>query len=252
MRRWFLTKRIVCAAAACGLVSCQSVDLLDSRKPSRADLRYAAARQAVIVASPLPQIPGNIKDFLRMGNHSTGYTGGSAAPISSDGYFLTAEHIITKAKNKPLHVLYLKDSVPCQGIARVVWRNRCHDLALIHITQPTPQYFRFSKANNHILENTPIIHTGANSGLKSVEGLTVSALKNDCTQCSSQKLFINVLLEAGDSGGAILNSQCELIGIASGVEYMKFIETPIFTHSHGNRPDPSMIDQLIKNDRSRE
>lgn len=236
---------------SCLLVGCQSTGFLDSHKPDRADLRYAAARQAVIVASPKPRIPENLSDFLRMGNHETGYTGGSATPISADGYFLTAEHIIARAKNKPLHVLFRRDAYQVQAPARLVWKNHCHDLALVHVATATPQFFRFSNGERSLPQNSPIIHTGANSGLKSIDGATSSLLHNDCSSCNSQKIFINLPLKAGDSGGAILNSRCELIAICSGVEYVRFIETPIFANSHGNRPDPAFIEKLIQEDRRR-
>ena len=177
--------------------------------------------------------------------------GGSAAPLSPDGYFLTADHVLARMEGRNVFVVFNRGAGLVQGKARVVWRSKSSDLALLHVPQKTPYFYRWTSPRQVLLEGTPIIHGGISTGMRSAVGKLSTTIPPDGFLSGNRRFKIDIPLEPGDSGGPIVDGAGKLIGVNSAVEFLVPLETAFFVDSEGNRPNIKMIEDLIKRDRKR-
>ena len=177
--------------------------------------------------------------------------GGSAAPISPDGYFITADHVLARMAGRNVFVVCKLGGRLRSEKARVVWRSFESDLALLHIPAKTPYFYRWTSPEKWIPEGTPIIHGGISTGLRSTVGKMESSIPPDRPWTGSTRFKIDIPLEPGDSGGPIVNGVGALIGINSAVEFLVPLETAFFVESEANRPNIAKIEDLINRDRAR-
>ncbi|MBK1883023.1 trypsin-like peptidase domain-containing protein [Luteolibacter pohnpeiensis] len=177
--------------------------------------------------------------------------GGSAAPLSPDGYFLTADHVLAQMNGRNVFVIFHRRGGLVQSKARVVWRSKSSDLALLHVPENTPYYYRWTSPNQLLPEGTPLIHGGISTGMRSAVGKLSTAIQPDGWLTGSTRFKIDIPLEPGDSGGPIVDGAGRLIGVNSAVEFLVPLETAFFVDSEGNRPNIRKIDDLIKRDRAR-
>ncbi|MES2657298.1 MAG: serine protease [Verrucomicrobiota bacterium] len=177
--------------------------------------------------------------------------GGSAAPISADGYFLTADHVLARMAGRNVFLIYGQGGHLRPSLARVVWRSESSDLALLHIPVKTPYYYQWTAPGQWLPAGTGVIHGGIATGFKSGDGKLGTSLTPEGAFTRSRKFKIDIPLQPGDSGGPVVDAYGRLVGINSAVEFLVPMETPFFIDSEGNRPSTGMIDALIRDDRAR-
>lgn len=230
---------------------CAVIPEPDPKSPG-ADVKRAVIRRtsAVIVTDR-----NNLTRWVNRGFASSSSPGdadgGSATPISADGYFLTADHVLARSEERNVFVLYSLSGRLIPHKARVVWRDPAADLALLHIPQPTPNHYRWTDPSRWLPIGTPVIHGGIATGIKSPPGKLGSHIPPDGMLRSNHKFKIDIPLEPGDSGGPVVDAYGSLIGINSAVEYLIPMETAFFVDSEANRPSIRMIESLMQNDRVR-
>lgn len=175
--------------------------------------------------------------------------GGSATPISDDGYFLTANHVLARMAGRNVFVMYRLGTHPTPTKARVIWRSKAADLALLHIPVQTRQYYRWTPPDEWVAEGTGVIHGGIATGAKSAWGKLTSSLAPQGTFTGNRKFKIDIPLQPGDSGGPVVDAHGALVGINTAVEYLVPMETAFFLDSEASRPNTRKIDALIRKDR---
>lgn len=177
--------------------------------------------------------------------------GGSATPISPDGYFLTADHVLASVSGRNVFVLYGRNGRLVPEKARVVWRSKDADLALLHIRSKTPYYYRWTPVERWLPVGTSVIHGGIATGFKSAPGKLETDLPPETTFTGNRPFKIDIPLQPGDSGGPVVDAYGGLVGINSAVEFLVPMETAFFVDSEANRPNTQMIADLIQMDRVR-
>ncbi len=176
--------------------------------------------------------------------------GGSAAPITEDGYFLTADHVLEKSASKNVFIIYSNGGQLTTKAARIVWRSVEDDLALLHIPTATPYFYRWTDSRRWLPAGHSIIHGGMATGSRSGAGKLRTALAPENRFTKNRAFKIDIPLRPGDSGGPIVDAYGGLVGINSAVEFLVPLETAIFIDSEGNRPNTRKISQIIQRDRS--
>ncbi len=177
--------------------------------------------------------------------------GGSAAPISPDGYFLTADHVLSRMAGRNVFLIYGQGGRLVPAKARVVWRSEAGDLALLHIPVKTPYYYQWTPSDRWLPAGNGVVHGGISTGFKSGDGKLGTALAPEGTFTRNRRFKIDIPLQPGDSGGPVVDAHGRLVGINSAVEFLVPMETAFFIDSEGNRPNTRMIATLIENDRAR-
>ena len=177
--------------------------------------------------------------------------GGSATPISPDGYFLTANHVLAHMAGRHVFVIYGFDGRLAPTAARVIWQSKGADLALLHIPVKTTYYYRWTPPDRWLPEGSCIIHGGIATGAKSECGKLATALAPEHAFTGYRKFKIDIPLQPGDSGGPVVDAHGALVGINSAVEYLVPMETAFFVDSEASRPNTSKLEALIQSDRAR-
>ena len=177
--------------------------------------------------------------------------GGSAAPISPDGYFLTADHVLTRSDSRNVFIIYGSGGRIDTSKARIVWRSYSDDLALLHIPLKTPYHYTWTPPNQWLLSGHGIIHGGMATGHRTSPGKLRSPLAPEGTFTGNRPFKIDIPLEPGDSGGPVVDAFGNLVGINSAVEFLIPLETAIFIDSEGNRPNTRKIADIIHQDRKK-
>jgi S1-C subfamily serine protease len=175
--------------------------------------------------------------------------GGSATPISPDGYFLTADHVLARMEGRNVYVIYGGGASLKPHLARAVWRSEGADLALLHIDAKTPLYYQFTPLRKWLPIGTPVMHGGIATGFNSDPGKLGTSLPPTGPITRTRKFKIDIPLQPGDSGGPVVDATGGLVGINSAVEFLVPMETAFFVDSEASRPNPAMIESLIENDR---
>ncbi len=248
----FSSSKIFLLGFFCALCQCSSQRVIpDRRPPDRRALQVAIARKcAVVVSSQKDLHPWLRKGFSRENAPKDGQAG-TASPVTADGYLLTADHVIHQYKNRYIHVVYGTGSQLRIAQARVVWRAPSSDLALLHAPIATPFFYHFSSPDRPIAEGTSIFHGGLSTGLSPLYGSLNDTIPSQNFFSPPQRFRMDIPLVPGDSGGPILDNNARLIGVNSSVEFLVPMETPIFTESHGVRPNVRHILKTIERDRRR-
>jgi S1-C subfamily serine protease len=177
--------------------------------------------------------------------------GGSAAPVAPDGYFLTADHVLSRMDGKNVFVFYGRGGRFVVNKARVVWRSSQADLALLHVPAKTPYFYEFTPGDQWLPEGTEVIHGGVSTGYRSGKGKLSTSLPPEGPFTGSRKFKIDIPLLPGDSGGPVVNAVGQLVGINSAVEFLVPLETAFFVDSECTRPNTRHIMNLIESDRRR-
>ena len=177
--------------------------------------------------------------------------GGSAAPLTSDGYFLTADHVLARMAGRNVFLIYGQGGRLTQARARIVWRHEASDLALLHIPVKTPYYYQWTPPGRWLPAGTLVVHGGISTGFKGSDGKLGTSLAPEGNFTGTRKFKMDIPLKPGDSGGPVVDAYGRLVGINSAVEFLVPMETAFFIDSEGNRPNTRMIDDLIRLDRIR-
>ncbi len=175
--------------------------------------------------------------------------GGSAAPITADGYFLTADHVLARANGRNVFVIYGSGGSVVTDKARIVWRSSADDLAILHIARKTPYYYKWTPPGEWLSPGHGLIHGGMATGFRSTPGKLRTPLQPEGSFTGNRSFKIDIPLQPGDSGGPIVDARGGLVGINSAVEFLIPLETAIFIDSEGNRPNTRKIASIIQKDR---
>jgi S1-C subfamily serine protease len=248
------------AASLFALASCTGpAPAPDPTPPNRDTYRYASARISAVVITESDDISRWVRSRFALRNAPVDADGGSAAPITPDGYFLTADHVLNTAfdhsagSNTPrkVFVIYGRGDQLQGARARIVWRSRESDLALLKAPIKTPRYYQFTPESQWLPAGTPIIHAGIATGFDSKPGKLASSIPPDGSFGGRRRFKHDIPLRPGDSGGAVLDARGRLVGVNSAVEFLVPLETAFFIESEGNRPNPARINKVIESDRAR-
>lgn len=175
--------------------------------------------------------------------------GGSAAPITGDGYFLTADHVLAHSHYKNVFVVYGSGGRIVNSKARIVWRSQADDLAILHIPRKTPYFYHWTPPGQSLAPGHGVIHGGMATGFRSNPGRLRTPLSPEGAFTRNRPFKIDIPLQPGDSGGPIVDGYGKLVGINSAVEFIVPLETAIFIDSEGNRPNTGKIAAIINKDR---
>lgn len=216
--------------------------------PGREVYQKAARRFAAVVVSGREDINPWLGNRLDRGSPSDA-DGGSAAPIAPDGYFLTADHVLAHEEGRNVFVV-LRQGGRLKGYrAEVVWRSPEGDVALLHADVATPDYYQWTPAGSWLPQGTPVMHAGVATGFSGGGGKLVSAIPPDAVVSKSRRFKHDIPLKPGDSGGPVVDSNGQLVGINSAVEYLIPLETAFFIESEANRPNVRAVMSRIERDR---
>lgn len=177
--------------------------------------------------------------------------GGSAAPITPDGYFLTADHVLARMAGRNVFLIYGQGGRLAPARARIVWRSESSDLALLHVPVPTPYFYRWTPPDQWLPAGTTVIHGGIATGMRGGEGRLATALAPESMWTGTRKFKMDIPLQPGDSGGPVVDAYGNLIGINSAVEFLVPMETPFFVDSEGKRPNVAKLEAIIRADRAK-
>ncbi len=171
---------------------------------------------------------------------------GSAAPISPDGYFLTANHVVSGEKGNEFVLIYDVAGSRQYGRATVVWKDGHADLAVLRSTLKTPDFYTFTPRGKDLSAGTQVLHAGMATGNKA----QIGELSERVPGRGSGNFQHTLRLAPGDSGGPVLLFSGELVGVNSAVGYFTALDTTFFSASRSSRPDPRMIQKIIDEDSS--
>jgi S1-C subfamily serine protease len=177
--------------------------------------------------------------------------GGSATPVSHDGYFLTANHVLSREEGRNVFVIHPGNGSWIRSQARIVWRSPSADLALLHVPAATPDHYRWTPSDRWLPLGMSIIHGGLATGMRSGHGRLASPLGPERGTRAHRRFKIDLPLLPGDSGGPVVDADGALVGINSSVEFIVPMETMIFIDSECIRPNVRRLEALIQADRKR-
>jgi S1-C subfamily serine protease len=231
--------------------ACAVVPPPDPRVPGPAVRRIVAQRVSAVVVTDRGSLSGWVSRGFSVSAAPGDADGGSATPISPDGYFLTADHVLASMEGRNVFLLHGRDGRLVPMRARVVWRSAASDLALLHIPVETPKFYRWSHPRRWLPAGSNVIHGGIATGFKSEPGKLGTSIPPEGGFTGTRSFKIDIPLQPGDSGGPVVDADGNLVGINSAVEFLVPMETAFFVDSEANRPNTRMIESLIQNDRAR-
>ena len=146
---------------------------------------------------------------------------GTCFAVSPDGWIITADHVT--ASNDEIEIQFGTVTVP----ATVVARDKAHDLALLRVNIPTPNYISLCVENSIQIGN-PVYALGyplqgiLTEDIRFTDG-TVSSLSG--INKKSGRYQTSVPVQPGNSGGPLLSMDGFLVGVvvsrAADVEILK-------------------------------
>lgn len=172
---------------------------------------------------------------------------GSCAPVSADGYFLTAAHVLA---HKDSYVLYATSNQRRTYIdyapVRVVYRNDAADFAIVKADIATPRYLRF---RTEALKPSDTLFAGGwmheRAGGEFIQYLPVE----NAPPGHFQKVVTSLPMIKGDSGSPLIDQRGRLCGVLSTMRLGVVIKMK--PKSTAVRMEPSEVERLIRQDRSR-
>ncbi|RYD31170.1 MAG: serine protease [Verrucomicrobiaceae bacterium] len=223
----------------------------DPTPPGKMARQIVAERASVVLVTGQDSLQGWQGRRFSQTSAPSDADGGSAAPISPDGYFLTANHILERMAGRNVFVFHTRNGKLEVNKARVVWRSAPADLALLHVPVKTPYFYQWTPGDRWLPEGTEVIHGGVSTGYRSGNGKLTSSLPPEGPFTGARKFKIDIPLLPGDSGGPVVNAVGELVGINSAVEFLVPLETAFFVDSECSRPNTGKLEKIIQADRAR-
>ena len=172
---------------------------------------------------------------------------GSCAPVSSDGYFLTAAHVLAHRES---YVLYATSNQRKTYIdyapVRVVYRNDAADFAIVKADLSTPRHLRF---RTDPLEAGDTLFAGGwmheRAGGEFIEYLPVE----NVAPGHFQKVVTTLPMIKGDSGSPLIDQRGRLCGVLSTMRLGVVVKMK--PKSTAVRMAPAEIERIIRQDRTR-
>lgn len=246
-----ITRLLGVLLAGCFVQACSVVPPPDPLAPGTKARKIVAQRASAVVVTDRDDLSHWIRSGFPVSHVVGDAEGGSATPISPDGYFLTASHVLARQAGRNVFVMYGGGVRRVPSKARVVWRSKAADLALLHIPASTPQYFRWSCADQWLPEGSGVIHGGIATGRQSAWGKLGTSIGPENPFTGVRKFKIDIPLHPGDSGGPVVDAHGALVGINSAVEFLVPMETAFFVDSEACRPNTRRMASLMQRDRAR-
>ncbi len=222
----------------------------DTVAPSRATRQIVAERVSAVVVTDRKNLDNWVNRNFSASNAPGDADGGSAAPISPDGYFLTADHVLSRMAGRNVFLIYGQGGRLAPARARVVWRSESSDIALLHIPVKTPYYYQWTPPEHWLPAGTRVMHGGISTGFKSSDGKLGTSLAPEGAFTGNRMFKMDIPLQPGDSGGPVVDAHGRLVGINSAVEFLVPMETAFFVDSEGNRPNVRSLAATMAQDRS--
>ncbi|MFD2255197.1 serine protease [Luteolibacter algae] len=222
----------------------------DTTIPGEVASQIVRERLSAVVVTRRNELGSWVNQRFSMENAPKDADGGSAAPITEDGYFLTADHVLARASGRNVFIIYGNGGRITTSKARIVWRSYHDDLAILHIPVKTTYFYKWTPPHQWLSPGRGIIHGGMATGFKSSPGRLRSALPPENSFTGNRSFKIDIPLQPGDSGGPVVDAFGNLVGINSAVEFLVPLETAIFIDSEGNRPNTKKIAGIIQKDRN--
>lgn len=219
--------------------------------PNRMTRQVVAQRVSAVVVTQRKNLDGWVSRNFSSAQAPGDADGGSAAPITGDGYFLTADHVLARMAGRNVFLIYGQGGQLRPAKARVVWRDEASDLAVLHIPARTPYFYQWTPPEQWLPVGTRVIHGGIATGFKSGDGKLGTALAPESGFTRARRFKIDIPLQPGDSGGPVVDAHGRLVGINSAVEFLVPMETAFFIDSECSRPNTRVIDEVIRTDRAR-
>lgn len=238
---------------ACLTLSCavSSPPLPDTVAPSLMTRQIVAERVSAVVVTDDPSLDSWVSKNFTSAQAPGDADGGSAAPITGDGYFLTADHVLARMDGRNVFLIYGQGGRLSPARARVVWRSEAADLALLHIPAQTPYFYQWTGPDQWLPAGTGVMHGGISTGFRSDGGKLATTLAPERGYTRNRKFKIDIPLQPGDSGGPVVDAYGRLVGINSAVEFLVPLETAFFIDSEGTRPNVRLLEELITRDRAK-
>jgi len=233
------------------LQACSIPPVPDPKIPGPEVRRMVLSRSAAVLVTESPYVGRWAKRNFTLKHSPDEADGGSAVPISGDGYFLTADHVLAREKGRNVFVLVGNGGRLTAHPARVVWRSSRADLALLHANIVTPDYYRWTAPDRWLPAGTPVLHGGLATGMRSGWGRLGTSIPPEKHFSGYRTFKIDIPLQPGDSGGAVVDAYGRLVGINSAVEFLVPMETAFFIDSEGKRPHLGDLEREIVADRQR-
>ena len=237
---------------ACWLAqACSVPPAPDAVAPNQATRQIVAERVSAVVVTDRNNLERWVTRGFATSQAPGDADGGSAAPITPDGYFLTADHVLSQMAGRNVFLIYGQGGRLAPAKARVVWRSAPDDIALLHIPVKTPYFYQWTPPERWLPEGSRVIHGGISTGFKSGDGQLGTALAPAGAFTRNRRFKIDIPLQPGDSGGPVVDAYGRLIGINSAVEFLVPMETAFFIDSEGNRPNTRLLEGIIRRDRAK-
>lgn len=165
-------------------------------------------------ADPLPEIfPHEFKERPK------GVSSGSGVIISQDGYIATNYHVVSDAQE--VDVL-LNDNRTFK--ARVIGYDPATDLALVKIPAEGLDFLTFGNSDKVevgqwvlAVGNPMDLNSTVTAGIISAKGRNINLLGTDTNNPIESFLQTDAVVNKGNSGGALVNADGELIGINTAI-----------------------------------
>jgi len=217
--------------------------------PGLATRQIVRERLSAVVVTSRDELSGWVRQRFSASGAPGDADGGSAAPITPDGYFLTADHVLSRSDDRNVFIIYGSGGRIVTSKARIVWRSYSDDLALLHIPLKTPYHYNWTPPGQWLSPGHAIIHGGMATGHRIEPGKLRTPLAPERAFTGNRPFKIDIPLQPGDSGGPVVDAYGNLVGINSAVEFLIPLETAIFIDSEGNRPNTRKIAGIINRDR---
>ncbi|NJR42097.1 MAG: trypsin-like peptidase domain-containing protein [Akkermansiaceae bacterium] len=196
--------------------------------PSRAIRQLVAERASIVIVTDR-KILTSWSGVLPKSLGAQDADAGSVTPISADGYFMTADHVLMRSAGRNVFIISGQSGRSKPEKARIVWRSKSSDLALLHIPRKTPYYYEWTPPDRWLPAGTSLIHGGVSTGARSAAGKLVTQLPPEGAFTGARQFKIDIPLRPGDSGGPIVDAYGRLVGINSAVEFLIPMETPFLS-----------------------
>ena len=237
--------------AGCLVQACSVAPPPDPTVPGAEARRIVTQRLSAVVVTDRNDLSRWLNSGFPLPTQRGDSEAGSATPISADGYFLTANHVLERMAGRNVFVMYGLGTRPVPAKARLIWQSKAADLALLHIPVKTADFYQWTASDRWLSEGCGVIHGGIATGSKSTWGKLGTSLAPESVLTGSRKFKIDIPLQPGDSGGPVVDAHGALVGINSAVEYLVPMETAFFVDSEASRPNTRKIQSLMQRDRTR-
>jgi len=172
---------------------------------------------------------------------------GSCAPVTSDGYFLTAAHVLA---HKESYVLYATSSKRNTYIdyapVRVVYRNDAADFAIVKAEMATPRFLKYRRDS---LNLTSTLFAGGWMHEKGGGLFLEHQNVNEDPSGHFRKLITTLPMIKGDSGSPLIDQHGRLCGVLSTMRLGVIVK--MRPKSTAVMMDIAEIEKLISADRRR-